>query len=72
MKSLATADADLQPTLKGVQGGNQEKGYCTLGKLTEQAFRQLDSFRFYESNFLHLFISRKTLKLLMEASLPRD
>ena len=38
-------------------------------KLAEQAFRRLDIFkRFYEPNFLHLLISRKALKPLMETS----
>ena len=42
-------------------------------KLAEQAFRYIDIFRrFYEPSFLHLLISRKTLKSLTETSTPRD
>ena len=40
-----------------------------LEKLAEQAFRQLDLFRrFYEFQFLHLLIPRKTLMSLMVTS----
>ena len=37
-------------------------------KLEEQAFRKLDIFRFYESQFLHLLIPRETLTSLMVTS----
>ena len=37
-------------------------------KLEEQAFRELDIFRFYESQFLHLLIPRETLTSLMVTS----
>ena len=39
IKSGATATVDLQHSLKGVEGGDQERGLCALGKLAEQAFR---------------------------------
>ena len=37
-------------------------------KLEEQGFRELDIFRFYESQFLHLLIPRETLTSLMATS----
>ena len=42
------------------------------GKLAEQAFRELYIFRrsFYEPSFLHLLISRKALRSLMETPAP--
>ena len=39
IKSGTTAIVDLQHSLKGVEGGDQERGLCALGKLAEQAFR---------------------------------
>ena len=37
-------------------------------KLEEQAFRELDNSRFYESQFLRLLIPRETLTSLMVTS----
>ena len=42
---LATAVADLQYTLKGIQGEDQDEVLCALGKLAELAIRQLNLFR---------------------------
>ena len=44
-KLLATAVADLQYTLKGIQGEDQDEVLCALGKLAELAIRQLNLFR---------------------------
>ena len=40
-KSLATAVADLQHSLKGGKGGDQERGTVLCEKLAEQAFREI-------------------------------
>ena len=43
-------------------------------KLAEQVFSWLDILRrkFYESNFLHIFIPRTALKSLTKTSVPCD
>ena len=70
MKSLATAVADLQHTLKGVQRGGQERcTLCSRKKLAKQDFRQIFLRSFYEPCFLHPLTSRKAIKSLMETSL---
>lgn len=38
IESPAPAVADVQPTLKGVQGEDWDEALCVLGKLAEQAF----------------------------------
>lgn len=38
IESPAAAVADVQPTLKGVQGEDWDEALCVLGKLAEQAF----------------------------------
>ena len=60
----------LSTPLKGVQGENQEWDTVLWEKLAEQAFWQLNLFRrrFYEFQFLHLLIPRKTLTSLMVTS----
>ena len=45
IKSSATTVADLQDTLKGIQGEDQGEALCALGKLAELALRELDIFR---------------------------
>ena len=63
--------ADLQHTLKGTQGGDQEWGTLCCGK-TGRTGLQIAVFRrkFYEPQFLHLLILRKTLKPLTKMSIP--
>ena len=70
IESLATEAADLQQTLKRVQGGDQDQGTLLWEKWTEWAFRKLHIFRFYDAKFLHLLISRKPLKLLTVIDAP--
>ena len=69
IESLATSVADLQHSLKEVQGRDQEWGTLCSGKLVN---RLLDIWRinFYEPNFLHLIILRKVLKSLTKVSVP--
>ena len=59
------AVADLQHSLRGVQGGDQEWGTLCPGK-TGRTDPQIVicRTRFYKPNFLHLLISRKELKSL--------
>ena len=51
----------------------RNEALCALGK-TGRTGLQTDIFkrRFYEPTFLHLLLSRKVLKSLMEASAPCD
>ena len=67
---LATAIADFH-TLKGIQGGDQEKGTLCSGK-TARTGLQIDNFRgkFYESCFFHLPILRASLVAQMVKNLP--
>ena len=53
IKSLATAVADLQDTLKGIQNKGKDEALCALGKWAELAFSELDIFR---RNFLRTWI----------------
>ena len=39
IKSLATAVADLQCTMKGIQDQEQDEALCALGKQAKQALR---------------------------------
>ena len=57
-KSQAAKTANLQHSLKGVQGENRNKALCALKK-TDTTGKV-----FYEPEFLHLLIPRKTLKSL--------
>ena len=64
-RSTANAATDLQHTLTGVQGGNQNRDTLCTGKNSRTGL-QIDTFRrrFYAPQFLHLLISRKALKSL--------
>ena len=77
IKSLVTAVADLQHTLKEIQGRDQEWGPLCSEK-TAKAGLQIDILRrrlenlFNLLNFLHLLMSRKALELLMGTSALHD
>ena len=56
--------------LKGVQGGNQEGGTLCSGKKGQNRPSERDlSRRFYESQFLHLFIHRQMTSLTVTSAL---
>ena len=74
LKSLATAVADLQYSLK-FQCGDQECGtLCSEEHWQKQVFRVLDIFgrRFHAPDFLQLLKSRKQVKKLTELSSSHD
>ena len=75
IESLATAVADLQHVLKGVQGGDLEWGSLCSGKTGRtglQIVRYFQKKLSYEPGFLHLPILRKALKPWTKISAPRD
>ena len=65
---MATATADFQRPWKEFRMKVKNDAFCALGK-TGKTDLQIDLFkRFYESQFLHLLIPRKTLTSLMVPS----
>ena len=69
IKSLITAVADQQYSLKGIPGKDQDKA-----KLTAPLLRQTDIFKrnFCEPKFLHQPIFRKALKRFTKIPVPHD
>ena len=64
IKSWPLQDADLQPPLKGVQGGDKKWGTLCSGKTQKNRPSDSQMFSgkdFYECKFLHLLIPRETL-----------
>ena len=70
--------ANFQHTLKGVQGGDQERGtliwenWQNRPSDSERFSRESFFFFFNEPGFLHLPILRKALKPLTKISAPHD
>ena len=73
IKLWAPAAADLQQPLKGVQHGDQEQDTVCSGKNWQnKSSASYFQEKNYELKFLHLLISRKAPKSLMETSASRD
>ena len=74
IKSCATAAADLQQPLKGVQGGEQKWGTLCSGKSGRTGLQIVRYFQeqILWAQFLYLLIFRKVLKSFMVTIVPHD